>query len=146
MHRQLGPGVEEAAYETALSARLTAEGIVHQCQAPLPLSYKGVLLDCGFRLDVLVEHRLPLELKAVEVVLPIHDAQLLTYMRLGGHPLGLLINFEVAVLKDGLRRKVQTTRAAPSHSDDKVPAGFDELSREILSGAIEVRRHLGPGL
>ena len=146
VHRQLGPGVEEAAYETALSARLTAEGVAHQCQMPLPLTYKGVSLDCGFRLDVLVEHRLPLELKAVEVLLPIHDAQLLTYMRLGGHPLGLLVNFEVAALKDGIRRKAQTTRVAPSQSVAKVPAGFDELSREILSGAIEVHRHLGPGL
>jgi len=146
VHRQLGPGVEETAYETALSARLTAEGIAHQCQVPLPLIYKGILLDCGFRLDVIVEKRLPLALKAVEVILPIHDAQLLTYMRLGGHPLGLLFNFEVAVLKDGVRRKVQTTSAVSSQGVDTVPAGFDELSREILSGAIEVHRHLGPGL
>ncbi len=146
VHRQLGPGVDEAAYEAALSGRLTAGGIAHQCQVPLPLNYKGVSLDCGFRLDVLVENRLPLELKAVEVVLPIHDAQLLTYMRLGAHPLGLLINFEVAVLKDGVRRKVHTTRAAPSPNFDRISDGFDELSQEILSGAIEVHRHLGPGL
>ena len=146
VHRQLGPGVDEAAYEAALSARLRAEGIAHRCQVPLPLNYKGVSLDCGFRLDVLVENRLPLELKAVEVVFPIHDAQLLTYMRLGGHPLGLLINFEVAVLKEGVRRKVQTTTAALPHSVDPVPAGFDELSREILNGATEVHRNLGPGL
>ena len=146
VHRQLGPGVDEAAYEAALSARLTAEGIAHQCQVPLPLNYKRVSLDCGFRLDVLVENRLPLELKAVEAVLPIHDAQLLTYMRLGAYSLGLLINFEVAVLKDGVRRKVQTTSTAPSQNLDHIPAGFDELSREILNGAIEVHRHLGPGL
>lgn len=146
VHRQLGPGVDEAAYEAALSARLTSEGIIHQCQVPLPLNYKGVSLECGFRLDVLVENRLPLKLKAVEIVLPIHDAQLLTYMRLGAYPLGLLINFEVAVLKDGIRRKVQTPRAIPPHSVDELPGGFDELSREILSGAIEVRRYLGPGL
>jgi GxxExxY protein len=147
VHRQLGPGIGEAAYEAALAARLTAEGIAHQRQVPLPINYKGASLDCGFRLDVLVEGRLPLELKAVEVVLPIHDAQLLTYMRLGAYPLGLLINFDVAVLKDGVRRKVQTTTsAAPSPIVDQIPAGFDELSREILSGAIEVHRHLGPGL
>ena len=146
VHRQLGPGVDEAAYEAALSARLTAEGIAHQCQVPLPLNYKRVSLDCGFRLDVLVENRLPLELKAVEAVLPIHDAQLLTYMRLGAYSLGLLINFEVAVLKDGVRRKVQTTCVVPSQNVDQIPAGFDQLSREILSGAIEVHRHLGPGL
>jgi GxxExxY protein len=146
VHRQLGPGVDEAAYEAALSARLTAEGIAHRCQVPLPLNYRGASLDCGFRLDVLVENRLPLELKAVEVVLPIHDAQLLTYMRLGPYSLGLLINFEVAVLKDGVRRKVQTTSAATSQNLDQLPPGFDELSREILSGAIEVHRQLGPGL
>ena len=146
VHRQLGPGVDGAAYEAALSARLTAEGIAHQCQVPLPINYKGVSLDCSFRLDALVENRLPLELKALEVVLPIHDAQLLTYMRLGAYPLGLLINFEVAVLKDGVRRKVQTTSAVPSQIIDHIPAGFEEWSREILNGAIEVHRHLGPGL
>jgi GxxExxY protein len=146
VHRQLGPGVDEMAYETALSARLTAEGISHQCQVSRPLTYKGVSLDCGFRLDILVEGRLPLELKAVVVVLPIPDAQLLTYMRLGAYPLGRLINFEVAVLKDGVRRKVQTTGAAPSQCSGQIPADFDELSRKILSGAVEVHRHLGPGL
>jgi GxxExxY protein len=146
VHRQLGPGVDEAAYEAALSMRLTAEGIAHQCQMPLPITYKGVLLDCGFRLDVLVENRLPLELKTVEVVLPIHEAQLLTYMRLGEYPLGLLINFEVAVLKDGVRRKVQTRSAVPSNVGEQLPADFDDLSREILSGAIEVHRYLGSGL
>ena len=146
VHRQLGPGVEEAAYEAALSAQMTVEGIDHRCQVPLPVTYKGALLDCGFRLDVLVENRLPLELKAVDVVLPIHEAQLLTYMRLGEYPLGLLINFEVAVLKDGVRRKVQTRRTAPSSQADPVMGDFDELSREILNGAIEVHRQLGPGL
>lgn len=146
VHRQLGPGVDEAAYEAALSARLSAEKIAHQCQVPLPLIYKGVSLDAGFRLDVVVEGRLALELKAVEVVLPIHDAQLLTYMRLGAFPLGLLINFEVAVLKDGIRRKVQTTAASLHADSGQLPEGFDKLSREILSAAIEVHRHLGPGL
>lgn len=145
-HRQLGPGLVEAAYEAALSVRLTAGGIAHRCQVPLPLNYNGISLDCGFRLDLLVENQLPLEMKAVEVVLPIHDAQLLTYMRLGGYPLGLLINFEVAVLKDGVRRKVQTASAAPSQGVNPIPAGFDELSQEILSGAINVHRRLGPGL
>lgn len=146
VHRQLGPGVDEVAYEAGFSARLSTEGIAHERQMSLPLNYKGVLLDCGFRLDVLVENLLPLELKAVELVLPIHDAQLLTSMRLGAYPLGLLINFEVAVFKDGVRRKVQTTSATPLQTIDQVPAGFDDLSRAILSGAIEVHRHLGTGL
>jgi GxxExxY protein len=146
VHRQLGPGVDESASEAALSLHLTADGIPHRCQVPLPLIYKDVSLDCGFRLDVLVQERLPLELKAVEVALPIHDAQLLTYMRLGAYPLGLLINFEVTVLKDGIRRMVQTMPAAPSRSGDEPPAGFDALSREILRCALEVHRSLGPGL
>ncbi len=146
VHRELGPGVEEVAYEAALSARLAARGLAHRCQMPIPVTYKGTVLDCDFRLDVLVEQRLPLELKTVEVVLPIHEAQLLTYMRLGDYPLGLLINFEVAVLKDGIRRRVQTTRASPAPGGVSSPSGFDDLSREVLSAAIEVHRHLGPGL
>ncbi len=146
VHRQLGPGVDEAAYEAALSKRLTAEKIPHECQVPLPLVYKDTTLDAGFRLDVLVDARLPLELKAVEATLPIHDAQLLTYMRLGSFPLGLLINFEVAVLKQGIRRKVQTTATARREDSEQLPDGFDALSREILDAAIEIHRHLGPGL
>jgi GxxExxY protein len=146
VHRQLGPGVEEAAFEAALSTRLTEEKLAHQCQVPLPITYKGVSLDCRFRLDLLVENRLPVELKAVEAMLPIHEAQLLTYMRLGAYPLGLLINFEVAMLKEGVRRKVQSTAREPSQLNCPIPGGFDELSRKILSGAIEVHHHLGPGL
>jgi GxxExxY protein len=83
VHRELGPGIEEAACERALSLKLSSLGIPHECQRPLPLLYKGALLDCGYRLDVVVENRLPLELKSVEYVLPIHHAQVLTYMRLG---------------------------------------------------------------
>jgi GxxExxY protein len=106
-----------------------------------------VPLDCGFRLDVLVEERLPLELKAVAVVLPIHDAQLLTYMRLGGYPLGLLMNFEVAVLKDGIHRKALTKPPGNSpESPVDLRGGFDALSGEILHAALEVHRTLGPGL
>ena len=113
----------------------------------MSVRYKDVLLDCGFRVDVLVEGRLPIELKTAEVVLPIHEAQLLTYMRLGFFPLGLLLNFEVAVLKDGIRRLVQTTSAAPSFV---LPAnahpGFDTLSGELLKAAVAVHRELGTGL
>jgi GxxExxY protein len=81
VHRLLGPGVDELAYEEALSTELTDLALAHERQKPLPIVYKGVTLDCGFRLDLLVEDRLPLELKAVETILPIHEAQLLTYMR-----------------------------------------------------------------
>lgn len=147
VHRALGPGLDEVAYESALSAKLTTLGVPHERQPPMPLRYRDVALDCGFRLDVLVEERLPVELKAVEVLLPIHDAQLLTYMRLGGHPLGLLLNLEVPVLKDGIRRLVQTgAGVAPMDSPTEVRAGFDALSAEVLNSAVAVHRALGPGL
>lgn len=147
VHRDLGPGVDEAAYEAALSNKFHSLGIAHACQVPLRICYRGTSLDCGYRYDLLVESRLPIELKAVEQILPIHQAQLLTYLRLGAHPLGLLINFEVPVLKDGIRRMVLTrlpTAAARSrinHGDS-----FDPVSAEILSSAQEVYRDLGPGL
>jgi len=103
-------------------------------------------LDCGFRLDLLVEARLPVELKAVETVLPIHEAQLLTYLRLGSYPLGLLINFEVALLKEGVRRMVNTRRPPACSSLPECRDGFDPLSAELLQAALEVHRALGPGL
>lgn len=147
VHRGLGPGVDEVAYEEALGSKLAALGIRHERQKPLPIDYKGATLDCGFRLDLVVEHRLPLELKAVETILPIHEAQLLTYMRLGGFPLGLLINFEVALLRDGVRRMVFTRPAAPlASSSVDLRNGFDSLSAELLHAALEVHRALGPGL
>lgn len=147
VHRKLGPGLDEAAYEQALSARLVTLRVAHVCQKALPLTYKGVTLDGGFRLDVLVEDRLPVELKAVETLLPIHEAQLLTYLRLHGQPLGLLINFEVVTLVEGIRRRVLTKPApaiVPSRPE-AVPR-FDPLSGELLHAAIEVHRTLGPGL
>lgn len=147
VHRALGPGLDEVAYESALSAKLKTIGIPHECQRPMPLRYRDVALDCGFRLDLLVEERLPVELKAVEVLLPIHEAQLLTYMRLGGHSLGLLLNFEVPVLKDGIRRLVQTGAGAASVNPPvDMRAGFDSLSAEVLNAAVTVHRALGPGL
>ena len=147
VHRELGPGAAEPAYEEALSVRLTSDGIPHRCQKPLPLVYKGVKLDCGFRIDVLVEERLPLELKAVEALLPIHEAQLLTYLRLGKYPLGLLMNFDVPVLKEGVERRALTRpRSAPGRSSVDLRDGFDALSADILHGAVEVHRELGPGL
>lgn len=147
VHRSLGPGVDETAYEAALSLQLFLAGIEHECQRAMPLRYKDVLLDCGYRLDVLVESRLPLELKATEVMLPIHEAQLLTYMRLGRFSLGLLLNFEVALLKDGVRRLVQTQpRPAPDLSAAGPVGEFDSLSRVILHAAIGVHCELGPGL
>lgn len=116
----------------------------------MPLIYKNALLDCGYRLDILVEERLPLELKAVSQLHGIHDAQLLTYLRLGKFPLGLLINFNVAVLKDGIRRKVESRVWEPptcnNHQSTVGMDRFDGVSRAIVHSAIEVHRQIGPGM
>src|SRR5438128_11048274 len=100
VHRELGPGKPETAYETALTHELTLRRIPHQTQKPVPVVYKGVKLDCGYRLDALVAETVVVEAKAVELVHPVHRAQTLTYLRLGGWKLALLLNFHVAVLKD----------------------------------------------
>lgn len=106
VHKALGPGLLESSYEECLAYELNLRGLSHRRQHPLPIEYKGVRLDCGYRIDVLVEDRLILELKAVERLLPIHEAQLLTYMRIARLPLGLLINFNVPRLRDGIKRFV----------------------------------------
>jgi GxxExxY protein len=104
VHRALGPGLLESAYEECLCFELQQAGIPFRRQVPLPVTYKSVNLDCGYRLDLLVEERLVVELKTVDRLMPVHDAQLLTYLRLAGYRAGLLMNFNVAVLRDGLRR------------------------------------------
>ncbi len=104
VHRNLGPGSLESAYEECLCHELSIIKIPYERQKELPIEYKGVNLDCGYRLDVVVEGKLILELKACENLLPIHEAQLLTYLKLTGIKVGLLINFNVPVLKDGLKR------------------------------------------
>jgi GxxExxY protein len=106
VHRELGPGLLESAYEEALAHELTMAGIRFERQREMPLCYKGVKLNCGYRLDLIVEGELVLELKAVSELQPIHQAQLLTYLKLERRSLGLLINFNVPVLKDGIRRVV----------------------------------------
>jgi GxxExxY protein len=106
VHRVLGPGLLESAYEECLCYELRQAQLVFRRQAPLPVVYKQVRLDCGYRMDIVVEDRVVLELKTVERLLPIHDAQLLTYMRLAGLRTGLLINFHAPAVKDGLRRLV----------------------------------------
>jgi GxxExxY protein len=104
VHRQLGPGLLESAYEECLCLELQEAGLAFRRQVPLPITYKSVRLDCGYRLDLLIEDQLILELKAVEGLLPIHEAQVLTYMKLSGFRTGLLLNFNSAVLKNGIRR------------------------------------------
>ena len=104
VHRELGPGLLESAYEEALAYEFTQAGLVFERQREMPLLYKGVKLDCGYRLDFIVDGQLIIELKAVTELLPIHHAQLLTYLKLERRSLGLLVNFNVPVLKDGIRR------------------------------------------
>jgi GxxExxY protein len=106
VHRALGPGLLENAYEECLCHELALRRIAFRRQVQQPVSYKGVKLDCGYRLDLLVAERLVVEVKAVEALHPIHTAQLLTYLKLSGHRVGLLLNFHAPVLKDGLKRLV----------------------------------------
>jgi GxxExxY protein len=106
VHRTLGPGLLESTYETCLCRELAIRGIPFERQVPIPVGYKGIKLDCGYRADIVVEATILLEIKAIDSLLPIHDAQLLTYLRLGGWQIGLLINFNVELLKHGLRRRV----------------------------------------
>ncbi len=104
IHRALGPGLLESAYEECLCHELSVAGVKFERQKPLPVHYKAVNLDCGYRLDLVVEQKLIVELKAVENLLSIHEAQALTYLKLSGLTLGLLINFNVPVLKAGIKR------------------------------------------
>jgi len=104
VHKILGPGLLESAYEECLWRELELRKIPYERQKELPIEYKGLRLDCGYRLDILVANRLILELKACESLEPIHKAQLLTYLKLTGIKLGLLINFNVPVLKQGIKR------------------------------------------
>jgi GxxExxY protein len=106
VHRQLGPGLLESAYEECLCYEFQQSGLQYQRQVALPVHYKEVRLDCGYRMDLVIASQLIIELKTVERLLPVHDAQLLTYLRLSGLRTGLLLNFNSSLLKDGLRRLV----------------------------------------
>jgi GxxExxY protein len=104
VHRELGPGLLESAYEQCLAAELSRSQIPYQLQVDLPVSYKGMKLDCSYRIDLLVDKQLIVELKSIEQLLKIHEAQILTYMRLAKVNVGLLMNFNVPVLKKGIKR------------------------------------------
>ena len=106
IHKELGPGLLESAYGTCLAFELRQTGLKIEEQKPLPVVYRDVKLDCGYRLDLVVEDSVVVEIKAVDQLAPIHDAQLLSYLRLSGMRVGLLINFHVRVLKNGLKRIV----------------------------------------
>jgi GxxExxY protein len=106
VHRALGPGLLESAYEACLAYKLNQAGLTVRQQVPVPVVFEGVRLECGYRLDMLVDDRVVVEAKSVDELTPVHMAQLLTYLRLSRRRVGLLINFNVEVLKDGLRRVV----------------------------------------
>ena len=106
VHRALGPGLLESVYEECLCRELALRGISFERQRSLPLEYKGVRLESGLRLDLLVAGAVVVEVKTVEKLLPVHEAQVLTYLRLGGWKVGLLLNFYVPVMKNGIRRLV----------------------------------------
>jgi len=106
VHKFLGPGLLESTYEKCLCRELELKGLCFEPQKSLPVKYKGIMISTGYRLDLVVENSIIIELKSVEKILPIHEAQLLTYLKLTGLKLGLIINFNVPVLKEGLKRIV----------------------------------------
>ncbi|MEA3392477.1 MAG: GxxExxY protein [Candidatus Marinimicrobia bacterium] len=106
VHKELGPGLLESTYEACLTYELAECGLAVARQKELPVKYKGVKLDCGYRIDLLVEEQIVVELKAVERIEPIHIAQVISYLKLSGCSVGLLINFNVKILKDGIRRLI----------------------------------------
>lgn len=107
VHQTLGPGLLESIYESCICIELTRRGISYERQTPMPLFYAGVTIDGGFRLDLLVEKSVVVEIKAVDKLLPIHQSQLLTYLKLADLRLGLLINFNVAMFKEGVKRVIR---------------------------------------
>ena len=106
VHRNLGPGLLESAYEECFCHELYLQGLPFERQKPLPVEYKGINLDCGYRMDVVIDNKVVVELKCVDRITPVHEAQLLTYLRLSHIKVGLILNFYTQVLKDGIKRLV----------------------------------------
>jgi GxxExxY protein len=125
VHRQLGPGLLESAYEECLCYELSQMGLEFKRQVHLPVRYKGVLLDCGHKMDLVVESAIVIEIKAVESLLPIHSAQLLTYLKSSGHQIGLLINFNVPVLERGLKRIVNHYGGPCPNAQSSAPSALE---------------------
>lgn len=107
VHSHLGPGLLESVYEACLVHELRQQGLAVETQRVLPIQYEGLILDVVFRLDILVEDRVVLEIKSVNQLLPIHKAQVISYLRLGGYPLGYLLNFNVVHMREGIKRVVE---------------------------------------
>jgi GxxExxY protein len=144
VHRHLGPGLLESAYEECLCFELSQNGLSFQRQVELPVVYKKVKLDCGYRMDIVVEDAVVVELKTVEKLVPIHSAQLLTHLKLSGKQIGLLLNFNEAILKKGIKRLVNHlpepyTSSASSAPESRVPA---ELSTAAAAGFSRVTPRL----
>jgi iron complex transport system substrate-binding protein len=110
VHSEFGPGLLESAYEACFARELELRGINYQRQLAVPLNYKGKLIEVGFRADVVIEGKLVIELKAVEQVIPVHKAQVITYLKILKLPLGLLINFNEVLIKDGIQRVLNIPR------------------------------------
>ena len=114
VHTELGPGLLEAAYEACFAYELELRGIKYQRQLPMPLNYKGKLIEVGFRADMMLEGKLLIELKAVEQVIPVHKAQVITYLKIMKLPLGLLINFNEVLIRNGIQRVLNVPRGRPN--------------------------------
>ncbi|MCU0607924.1 MAG: GxxExxY protein [Candidatus Edwardsbacteria bacterium] len=106
VHSTLGPGLLEAVYQRCLLVELKSKGLNVQCEVPLPIMYRNVRIDTGYRMDMIVEGCIVVENKSIDAILPVHKAQLITYLKLSGHPLGFLINWNVALIKDGIHRLI----------------------------------------
>jgi GxxExxY protein len=106
VHRYLGPGLLESAYEVCYCRGLALRSVAHERQKTLPLEYKGIKLDCGYRMDVVADDRAVVEIKCVDKILPVHEAQLLTYLKLSGLKVGLIVNFHTRFIKEGIKRLV----------------------------------------
>jgi GxxExxY protein len=124
VHRNVGPGMLESVYEACVSRELTLRGLPFERQRPVPLSYKDVVLESAYRLDLVVGNRVLVELKAVDDLLPVHVAQVITYLHVSRLPVGLLVNFNVPVLKQGLRRVWPPKLADPPPSPDPTKTSF----------------------
>jgi GxxExxY protein len=150
VHRELGPGQDEVLYEDAMEVALHSRKLRFHRQLQLPVHYKGVKLDCGFRPDFVVEETVVAECKSAELMHLVFDAQVRTYQRLGGWPLGLLLNFNVPVMKDGVSRFIVDASEFRSERSFRTEVGRTQrgtdLIEAIIGAAIEVHRYLGPGL
>ncbi len=119
MHRELGPGLLESCYEACLAYELFASGLKVERQKLLPVRYRGTILDCGYRIDLLVNDAIIVEVKSIDQLAPIHEAQVISYLRLSNLSLALLINFNVRLLKDGLKRIVNNFGNADSNGQER---------------------------